>query len=72
MDVQAGDRVLVNVAPFIGSVMRCDESIPCKVLAVDGAQVQVRVEPPYREVCLWLLSSWIESHEPCRSRGCLV
>lgn len=60
MDVRKGDRVLVNIAPFIGSAMRCDDSIPCEVLAVDGAQTHVRVEPPYRDVSLWVLSSWID------------
>ncbi len=59
MEIQKGDRVLVNVAPFIGSVMRSDESIPCEVLDVDGIQVQVRAEPPYRGVSLWVLSSWV-------------
>jgi hypothetical protein len=60
MDIQKGDHVLVNVAPFIGSIMRCDEAIPCEVLEVDGIQVHVRAEPPYREVDLWVLSSWID------------
>jgi hypothetical protein len=60
MDVKQSDRVLVNVAPFIGSVMRSKDSIPCEVLAVDGIHAQVRVLPPYREVDLWVLSSWIE------------
>ena len=60
MDVRKGDRVLVNVAPFIGSVMRCNESIPCEVIEVNGLQVHVRAEPPYRDVSLWVLSSWIE------------
>ena len=64
MDVQKGDRVLVNVAPFIGSVMRCDESIPCVVLDVEGIQVHVRAEPPCRSVSLWVLSSWIDGHRP--------
>ena len=62
MDIQRGDRVLVNVAPFIGSVMRCDESIPCEVLDVEGIQVHVRAEPPYRAASLWVLSSWIDGH----------
>jgi hypothetical protein len=62
MEIQKGDRVLVNVAPFIGSVMRCDESIPCKVLEVEGIRVHVRAEPPYREASLWILSSWIDSY----------
>jgi hypothetical protein len=60
MDVQKGDRVMVNVAPFIGSVMRGHEAIPCEVLEVDGIQVHVRAESPYRDVSLWILSSWVE------------
>jgi hypothetical protein len=62
MDIRTGDRVLVNVAPFIGSVMRSNESIPCVVLDVEGLQVHVRAEPPYRGVSLWVLSSWIDDH----------
>jgi hypothetical protein len=62
MDIQKGDRVLVNVAPFIGSIMRAVESIPCEVLEVDGIQVHVRTEPPYRAVSLWVLSSWVDGH----------
>ena len=60
MEIEKGDRVLVNVAPFIGSIMRGNESIPCEVLEVDGIQVHVRAEPPYRGVSLWILSSWID------------
>ena len=60
MDIQTGDRVLVNVAPFIGSIMRSEESIPCTVLEVDGIQIHVRAEPPYRGVSLWILSSWVD------------
>jgi hypothetical protein len=60
MDIEKGDHVLVNVAPFIGSIMRGNESIPCEVLEVDGLQVHVRAEPPYRSVSLWILSSWID------------
>ena len=60
MEIQKGDHVLVNVAPFIGSVMRGSESIPCEVLDVDGIQVHVRAEPPYRGVSLWVLSSWVD------------
>jgi hypothetical protein len=60
MDIQKGDHVLVNVAPFIGSIMRGNESIPCEVLDVDGIQVHVRAEPPYRGVSLWVLSSWVD------------
>ncbi len=60
MEVRKGDRVLVNAAAFIGSVLRNDESVPCEVLDVDEYQVRVRAEPPYRDVSLWILSSWIE------------
>ena len=60
MSLRKGDRVLVNVAPFIGSAMYCDDSIPCEVLAVETAQVYVRVEPPYRDVSLWVLADWVE------------
>jgi hypothetical protein len=60
MQIEKGERVLVNVAPFIGSIMRSDESIPCEVLDVDGIQVHVRAEPPYRPVSLWVLSSWVD------------
>ena len=63
MGIQKGDRVLVNVAPFIGSVMRGNESIPCEVLDVDGLQVYVRAEPPYRGVSLWVLSSWVDGRQ---------
>ena len=58
--IHTGDHVLVNVAPFIGSVMRSEESIPCEVLEVDGIHVHVRAEPPYRGVSLWVLSSWVD------------
>ena len=63
MGIQKGDHVLVNVAPFIGSVMHGSESIPCEVLDVDGIQVYVRAEPPYRGVSLWVLSSWVDSQQ---------
>ena len=63
MEIQKGDHVLVNVAPFIGSVMRGSESIPCEVLDVDGIQVHVRAEPPYRGVALWILSSWVDGRQ---------
>lgn len=63
MEIQKGDRVLVNIAPFIGSLTPGSESIPCKVLEVDGCQVRVRTEPPYREVCLWVLAGWIEGFQ---------
>ena len=60
MHLKQGNRVLVNVAPFIGSAARHKESVPCEVLAVAGDQVQVRTESPYRSVTLWVASRWIE------------
>jgi hypothetical protein len=69
MAVQTGDHVLVNVAPFVGSVRRSKESIPCRVLAIDGPHVQVETDFPCRALSLWVLSNWIErklddAHEP--------
>ncbi len=60
MEVRRGDRVLVNVAPFIGSTHRHAESVPCSVLKVELPWVQVRTESPYREVTLSVLCTWIE------------
>ncbi len=60
MDLEAGDRVQVNLAPFIGAAALCRDSILCTVLAVHQDEVQVRAEPPYREVVLWVASSWVE------------
>jgi hypothetical protein len=67
MDIQKGDRVLVNVAPFIGSAMRGNDSIPCEVLDVKGFQVHVRAEPPYRGVSLWVMSNWIDAFHGSKS-----
>jgi hypothetical protein len=52
--------VLVNLAPFIGSLRRQRESVPCRVLAVDGRQVEVLTEFPCRDCSLWVASSWID------------
>ncbi len=60
MDIQEGDRVLVNMAPFIGSAARSKEAVPCEVLEINGLHVHVRAEAPYRPVSLWVLSSWID------------
>ncbi len=60
MDVQEGDAVLVNLAPFIGSSHRSKVRIPCRVLAVDAIHVEVRTEYPFREVYLRVLRGWIE------------
>lgn len=60
MEIQQGDRVLVNLAPFIGSVQPSSQVIPCAVRQVNGDLVEVIAQPPYREVFLWVGSNWIE------------
>jgi hypothetical protein len=60
MEIREGDHVRVNLAPFIGSVMSSKQSVPCRVLAIDGIHVEVCTEYPCREVSLWVLASWIE------------
>jgi hypothetical protein len=60
MDIQAGDRVLVNVAPFIGSTRRSKDSVPCEVLEVVGTRIRVATEPPYRKVDLWIQATWLD------------
>ena len=61
MEIRQGDRVSVNVAPFIGSPHRHRETVPCSVLAIDLPRVQVCPEEPYREISIWVLSDWIEA-----------
>jgi hypothetical protein len=60
MDIQQGEHVLVNLAPFIGSLRHSNRSIPCSVLAIDGAVVEVETAEPYRRVSLWISSRWID------------
>jgi hypothetical protein len=60
MDVHEGDHVLVNVAPFIGSLRRNKQSVTCEVLAVDGDEVEVRTLPPCRELTLRIVRYWLE------------
>jgi hypothetical protein len=60
MEYRVGDHVRVNLAPFIGSVMRTKQSVPCRILAIDGIHAEVSSEYPCREVTLWVLTSWIE------------
>ncbi len=68
MQVSKGDRVKVNLAPFIGSAMPSDEWIDCQVLDVEGVHVLVATEPPYRRVELWVLSTWIKAPARTHSR----
>ena len=61
MTIRKGDPILVNLAPFIGSVRRSGEAIPCRVLAVDGPYVEISTAYPYRELSLRIESTWIEA-----------
>jgi hypothetical protein len=60
MEFREGDRVLVNLAPFIGSSRRSQVQVPCRVLAVNGTHVEVGTEYPFRELSLRVLGGWIE------------
>ena len=60
MDLRKGDHVLVNIAPFIGSVRRNKQSVPCAVLAVQGDEVEVCTLPPCREFTLRIECYWID------------
>jgi hypothetical protein len=70
MNFAEGDRVLVNLAPFIGSARHSKDSVACEILAVTATEVQVRPEPPCRSLLLWVDSRWIDRKlEACRVRG---
>ncbi len=60
MNVHEGDRVLVNVAPFIASVRRQASSVRCHVLQVAEGRVLVSTQSPCRQVDLWVEDQWIE------------
>jgi hypothetical protein len=60
MDIYTGDHVLVNVAPFIGSLRRNKQSVACEVLAVHGDEVEIRTLAPCREVVLNIERFWID------------
>ncbi len=60
MDIQEGDKILVNLAPFIGSRQRCKEAISCRVIAVDGPHIEISTHYPYRELSLWVQRTWID------------
>ena len=60
MDIHTGDQVLVNVAPFIGSLRRNKQSVACEVLAIQGDEVEIRTLAPYREVNLRVERFWID------------
>jgi hypothetical protein len=60
MEIQVGDHVLVNVAPFIGSLRRNKQSVACEVLAVQDDEVEIRTLAPCREVSLTVERYWID------------
>lgn len=60
MNVHEGDRVLVNVAPFIASTRRQRSSVPCEVLQVDGGRLLISTQSPYRQVDMWVEECWID------------
>ena len=60
MDLRVGDQVLVNVAPFIGSLRRNKQSVACEVLEVRGDEIEIRTLAPCREVCLTIERFWVD------------
>jgi hypothetical protein len=60
MDLRVGDQVLVNVAPFIGSLRRNKQSVACEVLEVRGDEIEIRALAPCREVCLTIERFWVD------------
>jgi len=67
MDIHKGDHVLVNVAPFIGSLRRNKQSVTCEVLSVHRDEVEIRTLPPCRELTLRVERYWIDHKlEPAR------
>jgi hypothetical protein len=69
MKLRKGDRVQVNLAPFIGSAVPSSQLIPCRVIDVRTAEVQVCPEPPCRAVGLWITSRWIEGQSQMGRSG---
>jgi hypothetical protein len=63
MEIRPGDRVLVNLAPFIGSPIRSPHVIPCRVITFAADSAVIQTEPPYRAVELSVLPQWVERHE---------
>lgn len=70
MTLHEGSRVLVNLAPFIGSPKPSSQSVPCTIATLRGEQIEVTPEPPYRPVTLLVDVRWIQrrsaEHEDLR------
>ena len=60
MDLRVGDQVLVNVAPFIGSLRRNKQSVACEVLDVRGDEIEIRTLEPCREVSMTIERFWVD------------
>jgi hypothetical protein len=61
MDIRIGSRVMVNLAPFIGSRAPSRQSVECRVTGERPGEIEVTTEAPYREVVLWVSARWIDS-----------
>lgn len=61
MDIRIGSRVMVNLAPFIGSKMSSRQAIECRVTGERPGEIEVTTEAPYRQVVLWVSTRWIDS-----------
>jgi hypothetical protein len=60
MNIHEGDRVLVNVAPFIASTRRQNSAVACRVLRVDEGRVLVSTLAPARQFDLWVNDCWVD------------
>lgn len=61
VQVKSGNRVWVNIAPFIGWLDRGRSSVLCKVLQVSHDSVLVRTEGPCREFSIRIAPEWIDA-----------
>lgn len=68
MEIHSGDQLFVNLAPFIGSPVRSRHRVLCRAVAVEEGLVHVIVEPPCREVEMWVEPQWVESESPRAAR----
>ena len=60
MDLRVGDTVLVNAAAFIAARSPMRDAVPCDVLEVDGEELLVRTQRPYRILTMRVSREWIE------------
>ena len=62
MEIREGDRVLVNLAPFIGAARPSKAQVPCRVLTRGASYVEVVTEYPFRTLALRVTDNWIEAN----------